>query len=217
MKTHQKRIALGVLIGLLLLSGVVWLLTKTLGNIHETLYAGQSLTYWQQQLKGRDLGASNQAYAIVNSQVVPQLIDAMFHDTNDSKIRLAVIEVLNGLPGIRIYYATANERRAEAVWSLGELGPAARGAVPALIEALNRKDSGLQEPAIRTLGKIHSDPDVVIPTLIPFLTNSDLNDDAATALGNFGSLAKAAVPKIIPLLNTKDRDAIAAARAALKK
>ncbi|MGO8926583.1 MAG: HEAT repeat domain-containing protein [Limisphaerales bacterium] len=217
MTKRLKRIAFGVLIGVLILTGVIWLLSKALGNFHETLYAGQSLSYWQQQLDSRDAGASNKAYAIVNAQVVPQLIDTMFHDTNDSKIRLGAIGVLNGLPGIQINYIEAVGRRSRAAGGLGELGPAAKGAVPSLIQAVKGSDVGLHEAAIRALGSIRSDPDVVIPLLIPYLTNDDLNDEAAFALGNYGRLAKVAVPKIIPLLNAKDNEARAAARVALKK
>jgi hypothetical protein len=216
-KKRLKRIAVGVLIGVVILTGAIWLLSRTLGNFNETSYAGQSLSYWQAQLDGRDSGASNKAYAIVNAQVVPQLIDAMFHDTNDSKIRLGTIGVLNGLPGIQIDYMDALARRSAATVGLGELGPAAKAAVPSLIAALKGSDVGSHEPAIRALGGIHSDPDVVIPLLIPYLTNDDLNDEAASALGGYGTLAKVAVPQIIPLLNARDKDARAAARVALKK
>jgi HEAT repeat protein len=75
----------------------------------------------------------------------------------------------------------------------------------------------MHESAIKALGKIHSDPDVVIPLLIPYLTNDDLNDEAASALGDYGRLAEEAFPRIVPLLKAKDDDARAAARVALKK
>jgi HEAT repeat protein len=86
-----------------------------------------------------------------------------------------------------------------------------------LIEALKGKDSELHESAIKALRKIHSDPDVVIPLLVTYLDDENINDEAATALGNFGSLAKGAIPKIVPLLRAPDDDAQAAAREALEK
>jgi len=218
---------MGVLAGLLGLIGVFWLLLKTLGNTSEAKYAGQSLSYWRQQLDGRDTGASNQAYVVVNGQIVPRLIDAMFHDTDDSKIRMAAVDFMNSLPGIQIYYLNASGRRSQAASSLGELGPAAKAALPALLEALTSKTAGLQASAVVSLGKIHSAPEVVIPLLIPLLTNEDCNAEAATALGDYGSLARAAAPQIVPMLKpqnhrvlvleARDRDVIAAARAALKK
>jgi hypothetical protein len=216
-RKRLTRIAAGVLLGLLILAGGIWLGSKTLGNSEEKLYARRLLSYWQQQLDGRDAGASNAAYAVVNAQVVPQLIDTMFHDTNDSKIRLTVIGVLNGIPGIQINYMEALGRRSSAATDLGELGPAAKVALPSLIQALKGADVGMHESAIKALGKIHSDPDVVIPLLIPYLTNDDLNDEAASALGDYGRLAEEAFPRIVPLLKAKDDDARAAARVALKK
>jgi hypothetical protein len=215
-KKRLVRFAAGVLIGLLILMGVVWLLSKTLGNAHKTFYAGQEWSYWQEQLEGRDAGASNKAYAVFNAQVIPQLIDTMFHDTNDSKIRLGAIAVLNGLPGIQITYINALGRRSGAAGGLGQLGPAAKMAVPSLIQAL-KGSYGLHEAAIRALGNIHSDPDEVIPLLIPYLTNDELSDKAATALGKYGSLAKEAFPKIVPLLKARDKDARFAAQVALKR
>jgi len=216
MKKRIIRIFIGVLVGLFILVGVIWLLSLTLGD-RETLYAGKSVDGWKQQLESRDVGASNRAYEVLNTQIIPRLVNQMFHDTNDSKLRLSLIETLNGLPGVHIDFATAEPRRAGAAGYLGSIGPPAKTAVPSLIQALKGPDAGLHEPAIAALGKIHSDPDVVIPLLIPYLAKDDVNDEAATALGNYGSLAREAFPKIVPLLHAKDKDARSAARIALKK
>jgi HEAT repeat protein len=218
MKKRIIRISIGVLVGMFIVVAGVWLLSRTLGN-HDTLYAyeGKSLNGWTQQLESHDAGASNQAYETLNRQIIPQLVDKMFHDTNDSTVRVSLIETLNGLPGVQINYAKAEARRSWAAGYLGRIGPPAKAVVPSLIQALKGSDAVLYEPAIRALGKIHSDPGVVIPLLIPYLTNDDLNDEAATALGNYGSLAKEAFPKILPLLHARDNDARAAARVALKQ
>ena len=215
-KRRALRIFFGVVVGILILVGVIWLLSRTLGN-HATLYVGKSMEDWMQQLDSHDAGASNQAYEALNTQIIPRLVDQMFHDTNDSKIRLLLIETLNGIPGVQINFAKAETRRASAANYLGLFGSPAKAAVPSLIQALKGPDAGLHEPAIAALGKIHSNPDVVIPLLIPYLTNDDVNDEAASALGNYGSLAKEAFPKIVPLLQARDKDARAAARVALKQ
>jgi HEAT repeat protein len=214
-KIRAVRMAAGVLIGLLMIAVAIWVLSKNMGNLHETLYAGHPLSYWQQQLEGRDVGASNAAYAVVNAQIVPQLIDTMLHDTNDSKIRLGVIGALDKLPGIQISYTEASGRRSGAAGDLGRFGPAAKAAVPSLVRSLKAPE-GVHEAAIYALGSIHSDPDVVIPLLISYLTNEDLDDKAAWALGKYGSLAKEAFPRILPLYKGGDKDARAAARVALK-
>ena len=212
-----RRIGLGVLIGAGILVGVVWLLTLTLGSSRRNLYAGKPIAYWRDQLNGGDTGASNEAFTVVNSRVIPELIDNLFHDTNDSNLRVSLVETLNQLPGVYIYFNPAEGRRVSAAQNIGELGPAAQSAVPALIQAVKGKDTGVHESAIDALGKIHSDPEVVIPLLIGYLDDDSVNDEAALALGNYGSLAKAAVPKIIPLLRASDKDARAAAAAALEK
>ncbi len=216
-KNSALRVAAGVLVGIVLLAGVLWLLTRTLGDSPQYLYAGKPLQYWQEQLTGRDPGASNEAFAVVNRQVIPELSNTMLHDTHDSRLRLLLIEALNGLPGVQIYYTEAGGRRVWAARSIGELGPSAKSAVPVLVEALKGKDAIVRGPAILALGKIHSDPNVMIPLLIGYLDDESLNDEAALALANYGSLAKPAVPKLIPMLHASDKDARTAAEQALRK
>jgi HEAT repeat protein len=75
----------------------------------------------------------------------------------------------------------------------------------------------LHEAAIQSLGRIHSNPDVVIPLLVSCLTNDDSNEAAAYALANFGSVAREAFPKLVPLLKNGDPHVRSAARTALKK
>lgn len=214
-KNSAKRILVGVGGGFVVLIGIVWVLAHTLGDTLRPLYAGKPLDSWQQQLSSHDPAASNEAFTIVTGQVIPQLTNILFNDTNDSSFRLSLISTLNGLPGVRIYYLTAQGRRIKAAQSLGDFGPVAKSAVPALIQTVKGNDERIHEAAVRALGSIHSDPDVVIPFLTSYLDNDDLNDEAATALGNYGSLAKSAVPKIIPLLHASDDDAQAAAHNAL--
>jgi hypothetical protein len=218
MKKRVMRMLVGVFAGMLILAGVIWLFSGTLGNMRfPSLYAGHPIDYWQQQLYGSDAGASNAAFAVVNSQIIPQLVDTMFHDTNDSLIRLSLIKTLNGLPGVQINYLEADWRRSGAALDLGAFGPAAKSTLPELIKALKEKDVAMRVAAITSLGKIHSDPDTVIPLLIPYLEDDNFDVAAAGALGEFGGLAKSAVPKLLPLLHAKDDDDQTAAREALKK
>jgi hypothetical protein len=217
-KKHSvRRVAFGVGVGFALLVGVIWLLIARLGNTAPDLYAGKQLTYWQEQLNGNDTRRSNEAFTVVKSQVIPQLLDRMFHDTNDSRLRIFLVETLDGLPGVQIYFTQADTRRMNAAQSIGELGPVAQSAVPALLQALRGKDAAVHGAVIEALGKIHSEPQVVIPLLIGYLEDEHLNDEAALALANYGSLAKAAVPKIVPMLHAQDKDARYAATKALRQ
>jgi HEAT repeat protein len=215
MKKPLTRVTVGVLIGLLMLTGAIWVVGKTLGD-HDRIYEGKSLDDWKQQLESHDVGASNQAYETVSKQIVPQLVDQMFHDTNDSQLRMTVVETIKGLPGMWVDFTDAFGRRCGAALNLGGLGPTAKAAVPSLIAVLQGPEVGMHETVIQALGNIHSNPEIVIPLLIPYLTNDDMNDEVATALGKYGSQAKAAFPKIVPLLTAKDKDARKAAQFALK-
>jgi len=215
-KKRILRISISVLTGICVLAGVIWLFSQTLGN-HGPLFAGKSIDGFTRQLNSHDAGASNQAYAALNTQIIPRLVDQMFHDTNDSRLRLSLVETLNKIPGVQIQFIEAKNRRIGAANALGMIGPPAKAAVPFLVQALKRPDLDLDEAAIRALGGIHSDPEVIIPLLIPYLADNELNDEAATALGNYGSLAKAAIPNIVPLLTGRGKDARGAAIYALKK
>lgn len=221
MKTHIARvlrILTGVIVGSVIFVAGTWLLAKALANDQERRIHGQPLDYWSAQVVADDIAASNQANLILNQEIIPQLVYQMFHDTNDSKIRLKMIDILQGVPWIPfIDYTQAPVRRSMAARDLGAFGPAGRAAIPALMQAAQSSDSAVHETAISSLGDIHSQPDVVIPLLIKYLDDDNLNDEAATALGNFGSLARPAVPKIIPLLHADDDDAVAAAQGALMK
>lgn len=154
---------------------------------------------------------------MANTRIIPELTDAMFHDTNDSKLRIFLIDALNQLPGAQIYFMDADGRRIDAAQTIGELGPAAKSAIPALLQALKGNDTAVRGAAIAALGEIHGEPETIIPLLITYLDNDNLNDEAAKALGNYGALAKAAVPKILPMLHAPDKDARAASAEALMK
>jgi hypothetical protein len=216
MKSSVIRVLIAVLVVIVIGAGGIWMLCRSL-NDPQTLYAGRTLDVWMGQLKSRDAGASNQANEVLNAEIIPRLTDEIFHDTNDSEVKLSPVHALGLIPGVQIRFPTAMERRNNAVRDLGYFGPPAAAATPSLIRLLAGPESESHDVTIQTLGKIHSNPDAVIPLLIPFLTNDDCNENAATALGEYGSLAKDAFPKILPLAHAKDRDTGSAARAALKK
>jgi hypothetical protein len=210
------RVFIGVLVAMFILAGVIRFLIWILGD-HEMLYAGKSLNTWMQQLDSHDTGASNQANEALNTEIIPRLLDQMYHDTNVSKLRLSLIKTVNHIPGVRIDFSDAMSRRIRAADDLATFGPFAKTAVPSLIQALKGPAIELHGAAIVALGRIHSNPDAVVPLLIPFLTNDDYNEEVAIALGNYGGEASEAFPKIVPLLHAGDGHTRRAARAALKK
>ena len=169
MKKPMIRILAGVVAGIVLFIAGAWVLSKTLGNVkYPVLFAGKPMDYWRQQLYGHDAMASNTAFAVISNQVMPKLVDTMFHDTNDSPARVSLIKMLNSLPGVEIYFNEADARRVFAAEYIGEVGPVAKFALPDLITALKGKDAILRSTVIRSIGKIRSEPDMVVPLQITY-------------------------------------------------
>jgi hypothetical protein len=89
------------------------------------------------------------------------------------------------------------------VSALGGIGPAARQAVPVLLQGMNSTNQSLRLACIHALGQIHEEPDRVVPALAKSLQDRAMDPRlmAAEALGNFGAEAKAVAPVLVHLLN----------------
>src|SRR5260370_2575361 len=125
MAPRFKRILIGVVVGSGVIVAGMWILIHTLGE-HDTMYQGKPLDFWVAQLKNPQAVVSNEARVVLDTVAIPQLIEAMFNDTNDSNLRLWLIDQLNGLPGVAIHFTPAAGRRAEALQNLGRYDPAAK-------------------------------------------------------------------------------------------
>jgi|ERR1044071_256320 hypothetical protein len=204
-KQRLVRVVLGVVVGLAAFAGVMWLLIAKVGD-SETLYKGKSAYYWSEQIKKPDPTVSNEAYQVLSEKILPHLTWALLQDTNDSPLKIWLIERFNNLPGVNIISITAPTRRGNAAVLLGEFGPAASASAPALLQAFKGKDEVVRSPAAAALGKVHADPDVVIPLLIKSLDDQDLAEGAAEGLSAYGSLAKAAVPKLVAMTKMRDKE-----------
>jgi hypothetical protein len=182
-------------------------------------YEGRPMSYWLEGLESPDGSVNLRAQAVVTAVIVPALVEAMFHDTNDSGFRMSLVKVLNQLPGVDIEYRIAARRRVDAAEALGTLGPAARAAIPDLIKVVKGTDAPVRFAAAAALGGIRSEPGTVIPLLLSLLDDRqfDVPGGAMDGLGHFGPLAKAAVPKLIPLVKSPDKDTRHAAMAALEQ
>lgn len=200
----------------MVVAGVIVLLIATLGD-HESSYRGKSVYVWAQRITSPDAGVSNEAYLVFTQQIMPALCTTMFNDTNDSKLRVTLVDALNSLPSVVIRLTPAEGRRAQSALDLGNFGPAARPAIPQLLRAAKGPDPAVRPAALLALGQIHCEAETIIPVLIKFLDNDELNASAAEALGNFGELAKPAIPKLVPMLKARDKDAVKAATEAIKK
>src|ERR1700722_14577116 len=103
-------------------------------------------------------------------------------------------------------------------YALGCIGPAARNAIPQLLEAATNADCNVRQCAIRSLGQIHSEPELSVPVAIRALddTNQLARFEAANALRAFGTNAKAAIPSLVRAFKSKDKHINKTAADALK-
>ena len=93
--------------------------------------------------------------------------------------------------------------RRECARALGQIGLAAKDAVPALKRALQDREWDVREASARALGKIRPADEEVVLALIEALEDpkADVRWTSAKALGNSGP---AAVPAFVAGLKTKD-------------
>jgi len=218
MAQRLKRVLIGVVAGMAALAAGVWCLIHSLGE-REPLFDGRPVAYWQTQLESQDVAISNAAEVVIETKVIPRLTEVMFHDTHDSRLREALIDYLNQLPGVMIYHTPADGRRALAAGGLAALGPHAEAAIPDLIKVIHSKDEPVRIAAVSALGPIHSRPGTVIPLLTACLEDPQdgLPEAAVESLGYFGALSRPAWPKLVPMLKVRDKDLQRALKIALKQ
>lgn len=195
-----------------------WLLLTRLGDRLE-VYDGRPASFWVAGLHSPDPAISNRASVVLVTRVIPGLTGTMLHDIRDSDFRMTLVDWLNRLPGVAINYTPAEGRRSGAAMELGDLGPVAKPAIPALLEVFQGRDTKTRAPAAIALSKIGSDPATTIPLLIAALDDPEdvLPAAAAEALGNYGPLAKLAAPKLVALSRLPDKTLQRATRMALEK
>ena len=109
--------------------------------------------------------------------------------------------------------------RMAAIATLRELGPPAKSAIPALIEALKENDARVQAYAAFALGAIGQEPSMVVPALAARLNDPDpvVRGNSVGALSKFGERAKAAVPALERALYDTNGNVRSLARIALRK
>lgn len=97
-----------------------------------------------------------------------------------------------------------NDRRpgvcAEAARTLAELGPAAADAVPELVDMLGHSDQEVRTAAAYALGKLHSQPELVVTELAERLGDPGVLETAAWSLAQFGADARPALPSLLARL-----------------
>lgn len=98
----------------------------------------------------------------------------------------------------------SSEKRMDAATALGELGPRASAAVPALVTALGDQDSYVRNFAANALGAVGPAAVSAVPALVNLLHDADesVSQAGQRALAGIGPGAKAAIPELIVMLKT---------------
>ena len=128
------------------------------------------------------------------STVIVASVDA----TAERKVKELIMKLSDG-----DYYV-----RARAAEALGEMGPAAKDAVPALIKLCGDSDSDVRGHAAEALGEMGPAAKDAVPALIKLCgdSDSDVRGHAAVALGEMGPDAKDAIPALKKLCGDSDSD-----------
>jgi hypothetical protein len=84
---------------------------------------------------------------------------------------------------------------------LGQIGPAAEAAIPALVRGLTHTNLFVRHNVIFALGQIQAQPKLVVPVLTECLNDPEafVRAGAAQALESFGEHAQSAVPALLEL------------------
>ncbi len=101
---------------------------------------------------------------------------------------------------------------------LGNMGPAAESAVPALLRGVVHTNEVVRNNALFALGQIHAKPVLVVPALIKCLNDPDalVRAQAAHSLGEFASEAHSAVPALVELLRREALDPTGGSRSYMR-
>src|SRR5579859_7097180 len=130
--------------------------------------------------------------------------------TNAQTATSALIEIANRniSPSSRYY----------SIDALGFIGPPAKEAVPSLLRWATSSDLHVACSAMRALGEIRAEPNLVLPVLTNALHSAVpvVRLNAVTALADLGPDARPAVPVLVELFNDSFQDIRRNARSALR-
>jgi HEAT repeat protein len=176
-----------VLVALLALGAVLLDPTCTLLGLlkRESFYRSRPTTYWKSALKDSNPSVHQETLSALKAggpAALPVLVELVRQPSSDW---------------------TVTEVRCTAADLLGGMGPSAREAAPALVEALRDPDQHVRSVAVTALGAIGADASVAVPALVALLKTEDCLK-AVLALQAFGPQAAAANPALVELLKDKD-------------
>ncbi|HYT61141.1 MAG TPA: HEAT repeat domain-containing protein [Haliangiales bacterium] len=205
----DRRRGIGLVPGILT---TVVLASLLIVRSREPVYQGKSAGAWVEELGDNSYGATG-AIREIGPGAVPALVRAL--ERRPAAWLKTYALIVNCSPGflkpkLTGHYLDLARRESQiprvriaAAQVLGDLGPAARNAAPALVEALRDRDPTLRRNAAFALGKIGAKPALAVPALAGVLSdrNEEVRMYAAIALKKFGPQAARAVPGLVAALS----------------
>jgi HEAT repeat protein len=184
----KKVLLIGVILVALVAVGAVFLdpTCVLLGMLkQDSFFHGRPTTYWNKALRDPNPSVHQETLSTLKTggpAALPVLVELVRQPNSDW---------------------TVTEVRCTAADLLGGMGPSAREAAPALVEALRDPDAHVRSVAVTALGEIGADASEAVPALVALLKTEDCLK-AVLALKAFGSEAMAANPALVELLKDKD-------------
>ena len=194
-------------------------------RLREPVCQGKTVSAWIEEL-GDNSSAAAKALREIGPGTVAPLIQALERKPAGWLKAYAIVVIHSPRflkPTLANRYSDIARResrlprvRAAAAQVLGDFGPEAGRATPALVKALGDTNATLRLHAAFALGKIGATPELAVPALAGLLgdRNEEVRMYAAIALKKFGTQAAAAVPALIATLKdrgwqVRDRSALA--------
>jgi HEAT repeat protein len=180
-KSKLVMVALAIAAGGFLL---VYIAYKGREEIPDRVVNGKRISAWvKEALAADDYYRFRETLRPVGAEAVPYLVPAL--RKKDSRRNAVWVKLWPKLPGIIARRfdkpILARDSRMRAVVLLREMGPAGKGAVPALIERLSDTDGTIRLHSAIALGNIGPDAISAAPALMPFLKDSSYNVRVYTA------------------------------------
>jgi HEAT repeat protein len=197
-----------LLVFLALASGMLVFVFWAVEQNAEPRYHGQPLSSWTGKLQRgspKEQAEAREAMRALGSGAVPSLIKAL--EKQDSRFKRTILTYTSRFPMVsRWIRPTARQPRADAATALGEIGPSASNAIPALVPMSELTNNfGLSCPAKAALLRIRGDS---IEPLLRTLDNPGSPEwvDAVHLLAQFGTNAFTAVPALSRALTSTNEN-----------
>src|ERR1700722_18165926 len=202
----KKRVSAGlaVLMAATLLAGLGWQLLRP----QEPSYQGKQLSAWLYEVWYLDGGVDPEAEKAVRqigTNAIPYLLKLA--TIRDSALKTKVSAVLPE-KWLVSYVTKSAHNHFSAAFGFEALGPAAKTAVPALINLLDYKDEDIRKTAAHSLGSIGSAAQDAIPKLIEHLNDpsKDVQVCSVDALANIPRKSVQEVPDLLRVLNSPPKE-----------